>query len=211
MNILVAPQLVKNYNCGSSLSASHESSAVDSEWSKTRNGLPCNDSSCGWLEVLSSVSSFTYNSPLQSIVSNAEGNWRARMTQLLCVTSIRNPLYIPHRYSVPTLLVLYLYPHPAILLPTYPPSHLSSYVPIHLRVQSFLYSTVLVIPSISCFVIFVYLLYLKRWKSIMRWYRSCPALQRSLLEHNAMQFNKIQFILIISSHLSQKHQYKNSM
>jgi hypothetical protein len=74
MNTLVALRFVKNCDCGSSLSASHESSAVDTELSKTKNGPPSNDSSCGWLIVFSTVSSFTYKSPLQSIVITAEGN-----------------------------------------------------------------------------------------------------------------------------------------
>jgi hypothetical protein len=41
---------------------------------KQIKGPPSNDSSCGLLIVFSTVSSFTYNSPLQSIVINAEGN-----------------------------------------------------------------------------------------------------------------------------------------
>lgn len=74
INILVELRFVKNCDCGSILSASHESSAVDTEWSKTKNGPPCNDSSFGWLIAFSSVSSFIYNSPLQSTVSNTDGN-----------------------------------------------------------------------------------------------------------------------------------------
>lgn len=132
---------------------------------KQKNGPPCNDSSCGWLIVFSSVSSFTYNSPLQSIVINAEGNLRARMTQLLCVTSMSNPLYIPYRYSVPTLLVLYLYPHPAI--PRSPPlTYLSAFSSTFLRTY---------IPTYTIFLVFYcayysehfLLCYKKRWKSIM--------------------------------------------